>query len=148
MEKWISEFGYTLNYSVLSFLRANPNFAIEDERTDRPFATPRAWTEIANYINGVPENKLRNRKIEIDQSMSAPEEIIMGISLRVAQNEEDVKYLFQQAKKYVSLAPNFVQSLGLAAQAMAKNQNPFARQFFRILVKDKALKDVLSSIFL
>jgi MoxR-like ATPase len=72
-DTWMKEFGYSINSIVTSFMRANPDFINQEERIDQPFATPRAWTELANYISLLPHDLLKQRVMEIAQSYVSSE---------------------------------------------------------------------------
>ena len=50
-EYWMKQFGSKLHYLVASFLKANPQFAIETESTSaESSASPRSWTYFSNNL--------------------------------------------------------------------------------------------------
>lgn len=50
-EHWMKQFGSKLHYLVASFLKANPQFAIESESTStESSASPRSWTYFSNNL--------------------------------------------------------------------------------------------------
>ena len=53
-EYWMKHFGMKLNYLVSSFLKNNPQFAIESESTSvESAASPRSWTYMSNMIDAL-----------------------------------------------------------------------------------------------